>query len=337
MIGKVIEGRYTGAVVNKLPDKNVLFIVTEDNNKIALSKSNVISIDDVTDQYFSDAAKILMVMWNNFETSIIRIGFAPNSNAKLSVSNSLTDNHKRMAHTLEYSNAPEQQSTPHQSVPSNKTTKDKKPVIKLVIAFCLLMILIMTSLFFVNQRNEVKIAEEQASEQRKLISAFQSEAYSRITDVISSEYDSVYYGDLTKTQILDTLTVTYADETIVDNTYSSVATYRLTMGDLYYFYEMQLVVDLNTGAGNGSLIRYYTEDSGLDTNYPIESNKSSTGLFTNKYGTATTRCAYDGCSKYIASSGDTNCCVSHSNKCLNCKCYIDSDAAFCMDCLFGNN
>ena len=26
MIGKVIEGRYAGAVVNKLPDKNVLFM-----------------------------------------------------------------------------------------------------------------------------------------------------------------------------------------------------------------------------------------------------------------------------------------------------------------------
>ena len=51
MIGKVIEGHYKGASVNKLPDKNVLFIQTKDGTKIALSKSNVISIDDVTDQY----------------------------------------------------------------------------------------------------------------------------------------------------------------------------------------------------------------------------------------------------------------------------------------------
>lgn len=74
MIGKVIEGRFTGAILNKLPDKNILYIQTEDGTKIALSKSNAISIDDVTDQYPSYGRKILMVMWNNFEVSIIRIG-----------------------------------------------------------------------------------------------------------------------------------------------------------------------------------------------------------------------------------------------------------------------
>lgn len=74
MIGKVIEGRYAGASVNKLLDKNVLFIQTEDGNKIAISKSNAISIDDVTDQYPSYGRKVLMVMWNDFETSIIQYG-----------------------------------------------------------------------------------------------------------------------------------------------------------------------------------------------------------------------------------------------------------------------
>ena len=44
MIGKVIEGRYAGASVNKLPDKNVLFIQTEDGTKIALSNNNAISM-----------------------------------------------------------------------------------------------------------------------------------------------------------------------------------------------------------------------------------------------------------------------------------------------------
>lgn len=74
MIGKVIEGRYSGASVNKLPDKNVLYIQTEDGSKIALSKNNVISIDDVTEQYPSGGRKVMMVMWNDFETSIIQIG-----------------------------------------------------------------------------------------------------------------------------------------------------------------------------------------------------------------------------------------------------------------------
>ncbi len=55
--------------------------------------------------------------------------------------------------------------------------------------------------------------------------------------------------------------------------------------------------------------------------------------FSNKYGNASTRCAHPGCSNYIASSGDTNCCVVHSKRCRECGCYIDEDAMYCMDCL----
>lgn len=76
MIGKVIEGRYTGASVNKLPDKNFLFIETEDGERIALSKKNIVSITDVTDQYPSYGKKAMMVMWNDYETSIYQIGYS---------------------------------------------------------------------------------------------------------------------------------------------------------------------------------------------------------------------------------------------------------------------
>ncbi len=55
--------------------------------------------------------------------------------------------------------------------------------------------------------------------------------------------------------------------------------------------------------------------------------------FTNKYGTATTYCAHGGCTNYIAPSGDTNCCTTHSQRCLECGCYIDEDAMFCISCL----
>lgn len=55
--------------------------------------------------------------------------------------------------------------------------------------------------------------------------------------------------------------------------------------------------------------------------------------FTNKFGTSTTICAHSGCSNYIASSGDTNCCSTHSNKCAECRVYIDEDALWCMSCL----
>lgn len=55
--------------------------------------------------------------------------------------------------------------------------------------------------------------------------------------------------------------------------------------------------------------------------------------FTNKYGTSTTKCVQSGCNNYIATSGDTNCCVTHSSNCLECGCYIDGDAMYCMSCL----
>ena len=76
-----------------------------------------------------------------------------------------------------------------------------------------------------------------------------------------------------------------------------------------------------------------TEDSRGDDSQ----NQSETStIFTNDYGTKTTICAHDGCTNYIASSGDTNCCKEHSNKCLNCGKYIDEDAMYCMDCLSGD-
>lgn len=55
--------------------------------------------------------------------------------------------------------------------------------------------------------------------------------------------------------------------------------------------------------------------------------------FTNKYGTRNTLCAHSGCTNYIATSGNTNCCTTHSNKCYECGCYIDEDASWCTDCL----
>ena len=76
MIGKVIEGRFAGAAVHRLAEKNVLYIEREDGAKIALSKKNVISIENVTDQYPAGGDKVLMVMWQDFETSILQIGIS---------------------------------------------------------------------------------------------------------------------------------------------------------------------------------------------------------------------------------------------------------------------
>ena len=75
---------------------------------------------------------------------------------------------------------------------------------------------------------------------------------------------------------------------------------------------------------------YYNYNSNYSGN-----SYSGSSSFTNKYGTSTTKCYIAGCNNYIAKSGDTNCCTTHSNKCGNCYCYIDSDAVYCMSCISG--
>ena len=98
MLGKVIEGRYLGASVNKFPDKNGLYILTEDGTKVALSKKNIISIDDVTEQYPSYGIRVMMIIWDDFETSIFQIGNPvhdePKANASIH-SDTIPDSEKK--------------------------------------------------------------------------------------------------------------------------------------------------------------------------------------------------------------------------------------------------
>ena len=80
--------------------------------------------------------------------------------------------------------------------------------------------------------------------------------------------------------------------------------------------------------------RHYDENlSNSDKENTVNSEDATPVAFTNKYGTRTTVCAHTGCTNYIASSGDTNCCTVHSNRCLDCNCYIDEDATWCLSCL----
>lgn len=78
-----------------------------------------------------------------------------------------------------------------------------------------------------------------------------------------------------------------------------------------------------------SIVEEYSSYSSNKDTY----NYDSKPLFTNAYGTPTTKCAHSGCDNYIASSGDTNCCTLHSNKCRECGKYIDEDAMYCITCL----
>ncbi len=75
------------------------------------------------------------------------------------------------------------------------------------------------------------------------------------------------------------------------------------------------------------------KESIQDYSYSDNDFSSNLDMFTNLYGTPDTECVYPNCNNTIAFSGDTNCCIIHSNKCLNCEKYIYGDALFCMDCL----
>lgn len=72
---------------------------------------------------------------------------------------------------------------------------------------------------------------------------------------------------LTEEQIMKTLVVTYSDEEINGDAYSYMATYRITLGGSYYYYEFDVSGMLSGGQANVSLSNYYDEPSGSDTNY----------------------------------------------------------------------
>ena len=86
-----------------------------------------------------------------------------------------------------------------------------------------------------------------------------------------------------------------------------------------------IAIDIYEGEG------YTEEDNAVSSSGKDNTHDKSN--FTNKYGTPTTYCAHSGCDKYIANSGDTNCCILHSKKCIECYCYIDEDALYCMNCI----
>ena len=79
--------------------------------------------------------------------------------------------------------------------------------------------------------------------------------------------------------------------------------------------------------------QYSSNSSKYEYNYLDDDDDNDYSYFSNKYGSSTTKCAKSGCSNYIAKSGDTAYCTAHSNKCLECYCYIDGDAMYCMKCL----
>lgn len=84
-----------------------------------------------------------------------------------------------------------------------------------------------------------------------------------ISKVITTSNDT----GLTKEKIMNTLVITYTDEQVSGDSFSYMATYRITLGSRYYYYEFDVSGTLSSGTADVSLIRNYDESSGSDTNY----------------------------------------------------------------------
>lgn len=52
-----------------------------------------------------------------------------------------------------------------------------------------------------------------------------------------------------------------------------------------------------------------------------------------KVNTEPQKCLHEGCTNMAATTGDSFYCETHSNRCLECDCYIDEDAMFCLNCI----
>ena len=90
-----------------------------------------------------------------------------------------------------------------------------------------------------------------------------------------------------------------------------VAALYAPTGGIVCPFELNIAMAENA-ATNGVEFRFNTEVR------DIVKKDGGFELVTNN-GAISTKCVVNGCNNYIASSGDTNCCVLHSNKCIECN------------------
>ena len=155
--------------------------------------------------------------------------------------------------------------------------------------------------------------------------------------MITDHYNSEIF-DLPETPVLHLSGITesgqaapegqYHELYLFMNDYNYLAVVQAYLQDANYSNELKEIIQALEFSYDG-----WKKENNINNNTTVSSNSSESSTFTNKYGTPTTKCAHPGCNNYIASSGNTNCCTKHSNKCLSCGKYIDEDAMYCIDCL----
>lgn len=261
MIGKVIEGRYKGASVNKLPDKNVLFIQNEDGSKVALSRSNVISIDDVTDQYPSYGRKVMMVMWNDFETSLLQIGLT-------------RDTQKSEPSSKPYTQTAKVSKSPRKLHQSNR---------KLFIAIMtvLMIIGIGTAAFVISHKRAEEAKANMALEiiySQKLDNVKKS-ARQQVEEIMMNTFIKGGFDHIDKSDmqsIIDNMTVSYSDEYRDGDYFFLTATYCYLIGDVPQYAEFSLSGFLNDNNFDLKHIRNYKDESANKSEEVISSDMLGT-------------------------------------------------------------
>ena len=82
------------------------------------------------------------------------------------------------------------------------------------------------------------------------------------------------------------------------------------------------------------LVRLLQYDDGEEIKTVFYKTSSNVITKPSKSQTSTgKKCAKSGCNSKAVTTGDSVYCSKHSNRCLNCNCYIDGDAMFCMPCI----
>lgn len=81
----------------------------------------------------------------------------------------------------------------------------------------------------------------------------------QIKNVLVETIEKENNTDKSTSQIMNTLKVRYSDEVIKNNNFSFVATYRITLDNEYYYYEMLVSGTLGGDISECKLINYYTE------------------------------------------------------------------------------
>lgn len=57
------------------------------------------------------------------------------------------------------------------------------------------------------------------------------------------------------------------------------------------------------------------------------------GVFKNSYGSPDTKCDNEGCTSFIAPSGNTKYCIEHTAICVECDGFINIGESYCANCL----